>query len=853
MALLLGVCGLQYVYPQTHGEVVPMSFEVKDSTTSEVLVGVTCRVYSSSGALYSYGISDRNGQIKLQTNKNGWLEFSFLGYEKQRMRIGSIQNSRRKTIYLKPSAVVLREVQIKAPPISARKDTLVYRVGAFTKAGDRHLEDVLKRLPGVKVSENGTVSVQGKAINKFYIEGMDLMGSNYNQVTQNMPIEAVTSVEVLENHQPVKMLQGKQLSDKAALNIKIDKSHKSRPFGELEGGLGLWPSRWDNRVFITQIANKSQFLLSGKMNNTGNDLSEETTEHIDVSDLEAYEPVPSPLMSTDLMQETLPQNRYLYNKSYAGGVNYLQKLTDNSTLRFNTQFYEDHSSRSNSIEYNYGGSLPFRLMEETNMKKKDFTVVPILKYELNSANSYVSDEIRVSISRKSAFTSVWSNGISIKETIKSRPSYFQNYFSSSFPVGNRLIQAKSLIRYFDRSESIVDLSDSINLYNVSDRYTFKSFVTKNTVSSKFLLFGYYLDLGLKTYYKNNCYNFESNTHHHSFCITFTPNYYVKYGRRSSLSLGGAMAWHYARLCPVLGNEKSRAFFSFTPEISINHVLTNAFTLGFSASLGASNETEPFYSRIPIRTGYRTIYTPDNNLYKSTDYLLLLRLKYRDLASMFFSNLSVSYSQGRHESYLHYDYTDSLNIVRQMEGDNNRKMFMVNGMADKSFVDTGLSMKAEVTYSHNSYLLSQSTEHINNTSHIMSAHVSSTFQNFNWLRLVIDAAGTLYWDKNSFHDAETLVSVNTNASVYVFPFKGFEIKMKCQYITNEISPSQYKSLTLLDASLHYKINKMWEIGLTGANLLNTEHYAVTQNSGLNSYCSSLPLRGREILFRLLLHI
>ena len=114
------------------------------------------------------------------------------------------------------------------------------------------------------------------------------------------------------------------------------------------------------------------------------------------------------------MQETLPQNRYLYNKSYAGGVNYLQKLTDNSTLRFNTQFYENHSSRSNSIEYNYGGSLPFRLMEETNMKKKDFTVVPILKYELNSANSYVSDEIRVSISRKSAFTSVWSNGISIK-------------------------------------------------------------------------------------------------------------------------------------------------------------------------------------------------------------------------------------------------------------------------------------------------------------------------------------------------------------------------------------------------------------------------------------------------------
>ena len=109
------------------------------------------------------------------------------------------------------------------------------------------------------------------------------------------------------------------------------------------------PTRWDNRAFVTHIANKSQLLLSGKMNNTGNDLSEETTEHIDVTDLEAFEPITSPLLTTDLVQEQLPQNRYLYNKSYAGGVNFLRKLSDNSTLRFNTQLYEDHSSRNNSI------------------------------------------------------------------------------------------------------------------------------------------------------------------------------------------------------------------------------------------------------------------------------------------------------------------------------------------------------------------------------------------------------------------------------------------------------------------------------------------------------------------------
>ena len=845
------VCGLQSAYPQTHTDAISLSFEVNDSTTLEPLVGVTCRVYSSSGKFYSYGISDKKGVMKLQTHLNDWLEFSFLGYEKLKINISSNQSPRTHIVFMKPSTVALREVQIKAPPISARNDTLVYRVSAFTKAGDRHLEDVLKRLPGVKVSANGTVSIQGKAINKFYIEGMDLMGNNYNQVTQNMPIDAVTSVEVLENHQPVKMLQGKQLSDKAALNIKIDKSHKSRPFGELEGGLGLSPTRWDNRAFVTHIANKSQLLLSGKMNNTGNDLSEETTEHIDVTDLEAFEPITSPLLTTDLVQEQLPQNRYLYNKSYAGGVNFLRKLSDNSTLRFNTQLYEDHSSRNNSIEYIFGGFHPLSLREDASMKKKDFTIVPILKYELNSANTFVSDELRVSVSKKSAITAILSNESSINETVKTHPSYIQNYFSSSFPVGNTILQAKSLIRYFDRTESLNDISDSTIIYNCSNRYAFKSFVAKGTLSTKFLLFRNYLDLGVKVYYHNNSYDYNGNTHHQDLNVIFSPSYYVKYGKRSGLTIALPIGCMYARLLPVNESIKNRGFFSFSPEFSINHVFSDELSLGFSASIGNSNDTKPFYSPDFLRIGYRTVYLYDSNLYKNTDYLLSLRLKYRNLASMFFSNLSVSYSNGKRESYFHYDYTDSLNIIRQIQGENNYKTFIINGMADKTFVDAGLSLKTEITYNQNSYLLSQSSELMNNKSHVLSAMVSSTFHKYKWLKLILDATGTLFWEKNSYHDSETLSSVNANASIYLFPFKGFEIKLKCQSLTNEISESHYKSLTLFDASMHYKINKTWEIGLTGTNLLNRKLYSVTQNSGLNSYNTLLPLRGREVLAKLLL--
>ena len=144
-------------YPQTQGDAVSMSFEVKDTTTLEPLVGVTCRVYTSSDKFYTYAISDKNGIVKLSPHQSDWLEFTFMGYEKQKVRVNHYHLKQANIVYMKPSSVTLKEVQIKAPPISARNDTLVYRVGAFAKIGDKHLEDVLKRLPGVKVSENGTV------------------------------------------------------------------------------------------------------------------------------------------------------------------------------------------------------------------------------------------------------------------------------------------------------------------------------------------------------------------------------------------------------------------------------------------------------------------------------------------------------------------------------------------------------------------------------------------------------------------------------------------------------------------------------------------------------------------------
>lgn len=184
-----------------------LTIEVRDSVTYQPLADAMCRVMNATGRLQGFKVADREGQISLSVRQEDVLTFSLIGYGKRKISVNNIQGQANQPIIvlLSPKQVQLKEVIVKLPPIRKQGDTLVYNVGSFLQKGDRHLEDVLKKLPGIKVAENGSVSYQGRAINRFYIEGQDLMGDNYTQATRNMPVNAVRDVEVMEDHQPIKL------------------------------------------------------------------------------------------------------------------------------------------------------------------------------------------------------------------------------------------------------------------------------------------------------------------------------------------------------------------------------------------------------------------------------------------------------------------------------------------------------------------------------------------------------------------------------------------------------------------------------------------------------------------------
>lgn len=131
-------------------------------------------------------------------------------------------------VYMEAGSIQLKEVTIKADRIREQGDTITYTTSSFAQAQDRSIGDVLKRMPGIEVSRNGRIQYQGEDINKFYIEGSDLLGGRYGIATNGISHEDVGAVEVMEKHQPMQVLSGISYSDKAAINLKL-KNHNLFP------------------------------------------------------------------------------------------------------------------------------------------------------------------------------------------------------------------------------------------------------------------------------------------------------------------------------------------------------------------------------------------------------------------------------------------------------------------------------------------------------------------------------------------------------------------------------------------------------------------------------------------------
>lgn len=155
---------------------VDVSGPVIDKERGEPLTGASVIVKGADGKIKKFTTSKTKGNFTLSVPsvRGCRLEVSMMSFAKKYIPLDSV--SMPLTVALEPGNTLLKEVTVKAERIREQGDTISYSVSSFAQEQDRSIGDVLRRMPGINVESSGKIQYQGEDINKFYIEGADLLG-----------------------------------------------------------------------------------------------------------------------------------------------------------------------------------------------------------------------------------------------------------------------------------------------------------------------------------------------------------------------------------------------------------------------------------------------------------------------------------------------------------------------------------------------------------------------------------------------------------------------------------------------------------------------------------------------------
>ena len=267
-----------------------------------------------------------------------------LGYATQLRRL--LNRSQTVELRMREEATKLKEVTVRGAPITRQGDTLNYSVGAFATKKDRVISDVLKKMPGIEVAGDGQISFEGNPISKFYVNGQDLLESRYNLASDNLPADAVQSVQVLQNHQPVRALADRVRPESAAINIKLKKQMTAT--GQARLGVGLVPSPmgalYEANLSPMLFTKKQQLIDTYQGNNTGQDVAA-ALKPLTIADLRQFSEgdsrKPDLTRVQGVGQPPVAASRYLFNQVQLLSANHLINVGPENQLRVNASYLHD--------------------------------------------------------------------------------------------------------------------------------------------------------------------------------------------------------------------------------------------------------------------------------------------------------------------------------------------------------------------------------------------------------------------------------------------------------------------------------------------------------------------------------
>ena len=828
------------------GKVVDASNDRALSRASIILKGIDGKIkkFSTSG-------SDGKFSMSVPSVNGCTLEVSVMGFVRRIFQTDTLTFPI--TVYMEPGQTLLKEVTVKAERIREQGDTITYSVGSFAQTQDRSIGDVLKRMPGIDVADNGKIQYQGEDINKFYIEGSDLLGGKYGIATNGISHEDVGAVEVMENHQPMQVLSGISFSDKAAINLKLkNKAKATWSFhGDAGGGYSWQPDGaiWDGELFAMAVMPNFQNITTFKTNNIGEDLSAQATDFFASrrgTDLSRYVSVSLPGVPN------LSRKRTLFNRSALVSTNALWKLGHGEfKAQIDYSFNRVTAEAANVTTYflNEGNRV---VTENRSGVDRSHSLSGKFIYELNQKTAFINNTLKTNIDWDDVRLGV--TGSLPNDQTASLPDY---YVDNDFKIIKRF-NGKHLVTFISKNEweSLPQtLSVSMNEALMRQQVKDHAFYTNESAAYAFSVKGITISLegGLKGYFRSLNTQLPDmpeeipgettnvlNTNYFTVYATPKFEYWVK---RVNFSLTTPVSFSHYTFDKALAN-RSEVYFS--PSLSMNWKPNNRFEMSVSGGTGRSpmnlNMIQPGY----VMTNYRSFRRGVDDFYNSSSQRVSGRLSYKHTRRGVFANAFVMQSwshnpytlaQQLYGDYVVYSYTDA-----KSDG----QMFMASGNIGKTLDFMRGSANINGSFNRNeSHLISENTN-VNSvgTSWSVGAKINgaplrwlSFDYRFSWASSRLAMNGT---------NASWLSKMEYEMLLNIMPHKKWEWHISGEYYRNELTANQFKTVFLLDTKVIYKLNKRLELSGSLSNIFNQRTYNYTTYNQLTSFESQRWLRGRELL-------
>jgi hypothetical protein len=854
---------------------------LKDKNNNAIEFGTVILKDSLSKSVIAYTYSDNSGNYSLKTTKTGNLNlvFSSLGYASKTVSfVITNQKEIELNVVLIEKPMDLDEVIIQAErAITVGKDTINFKTKFFTNGTEQTVEDLLRKIPGLSVDDNGTIKVGNQEIEKLMIDGDDLFERGYKLLSKNMPAYPIEEVEVLKRYSNNRLLKGIEESDKVALNLKLDEKSKRIWFGNVETSLGN-DSFYQLKANLMNFGKKNKYYFLTNMNSIGYDATGDINSLIrpfrsnEAGIIGDNQQVNS-LLNLSAPNLNFKRSRTNFNNAELLSLNAIFNPTEKLKIKtlgfFNwdeTNFFrnatdivdfagtnftntEDYKLRNKNrvgfgkVDLTYNISKTKMLEATTKYNSGNFDDVSNLVFNGNSTlqnlehqNTLFDQHIKYTNKYKDKKVFLLSGRYINEETpqvFSLNQFFYQDLFPNNTDANAVAQNSTSRMQYAGINAHLLDRKDNGDLLEIQFGNEFR----KDNLDTQFSL------LEDETLLANPT-NYQNQTTYQVNDLYLKSKYRLKV---KDFGIVGSLDVHqlFNRLENNGISDTENPFF-INPQLGLDWKINDKNKIMTSYSYNTTNAgISDVYSDF-VLTGFRSFMqgTGDFNQLQATS--ANINYQFGNWSDRFFANTFILYSKNHDffstNSLISQNVTQTEKILIQ-----DREFISINSKFDYYFKFISSNLKLDLGYTKMEFKNSVNNSDlrlVTSNNYNYGLELRSGFKGiFNyhlgtkWMTNTIETTTT-----NSFTDNTSFLDLS-----FVFNKKIDAVVQTERYFFGNLQNDN--TYYFLDFNLRYKLKDKLTLGVSGKNLFNTETFRNFSISDIGTSTTEYRLLPRFVLLKL----